>query len=54
MSISRRWRAPRKISGARARSGAAGDFLTRLGIETRALTLMAKTTPEISETSPAR
>jgi len=26
-----------------------GDFLTRLGIETRALTLMAKTTPEISE-----
>jgi NADH dehydrogenase [ubiquinone] 1 alpha subcomplex assembly factor 7 len=26
-----------------------GDFLKRLGIETRALTLMAKTTPEISE-----
>jgi SAM-dependent MidA family methyltransferase len=26
-----------------------GDFLKRLGIETRAVTLMAKTTPEISE-----
>ena len=26
-----------------------GDFLQRLGIETRAVTLMAKTTPEISE-----
>jgi NADH dehydrogenase [ubiquinone] 1 alpha subcomplex assembly factor 7 len=26
-----------------------GDFLRRLGIETRAVTLMAKTTPEISE-----
>jgi len=26
-----------------------GDFLKRLGIETRALTLMAKTTPEVSE-----
>src|SRR5258707_7175776 len=26
-----------------------GEFLRRLGIETRALTLMAKTTPEVSE-----
>jgi NADH dehydrogenase [ubiquinone] 1 alpha subcomplex assembly factor 7 len=26
-----------------------GEFLKRLGIETRALTLMAKTTPEVSE-----
>jgi SAM-dependent MidA family methyltransferase len=26
-----------------------GDFLRRLGIETRAVTLMAKTTPEVSE-----
>jgi NADH dehydrogenase [ubiquinone] 1 alpha subcomplex assembly factor 7 len=25
-----------------------GDFLKRLGIETRALTLMGKTTPEVS------
>jgi SAM-dependent MidA family methyltransferase len=26
-----------------------GEFLKRLGIETRAVTLMAKTTPEVSE-----
>jgi SAM-dependent MidA family methyltransferase len=28
---------------------AQGEFLTRLGIETRAVTLMAKTTPEVSD-----
>jgi len=50
MSISRHWRAPPRISGraSTARCRKAG-FLQRLGIETRAVTLMAKTTPEISE-----
>jgi SAM-dependent MidA family methyltransferase len=36
--------------GARAHGPVSqGEFLKRLGIETRAMTLMAKTTPEISE-----
>jgi len=48
MSIFRRWRAAEDL-GAASTPGAAGEFLKRLGIETRAVTLMAKTTPEVSE-----
>ena len=50
MSISRRWRAPREDVGARVHGPVTqGEFLKRLGIETRALALMAKASHEVSE-----